>query len=208
MKVLAINGSPHEKGCTYTALKLAAEELEKEGINTEIVHVGHAPLRGCKGCGACFKMDDPKCIFGEDIVNVCIEKSKSADGLIIGSPVHFSGIAGTMKCFLDRFFFAGGTARLQYKAGMSLVSLRRSGGVAAFQQLNNYLTFAKMAIPASQYWNVIHGTSPEETMRDAEGVQIMRVAGRNMAWLLKLIKNGAAIPPPAAEPRERTNFIR
>lgn len=208
MKILAINGSPHAKGSTYTALKLAAEELEKEGIEVEIVHIGLEPIRGCDGCGACVKMADPKCIFGDDIVNVCIERSKTADGLIIGSPVHFSGIAGSMKCFLDRFFYAGGTARLQYKAGMALAALRRSGGVATFQQLNNYLTFAKMAIPASQYWNVIHGTTPEEVMKDAEGVQIMRTAGRNMAWLMKLIKNGAAIARPAQEPRERTNFIR
>lgn len=208
MKVLAINGSPHEKGCTYNAIKLAAGELEKEGIAVEIVHIPDQALRGCNGCGACFKMEDPKCVFDGDVVNECIARSKTADGLILGSPVHFSGIAGPMKCFLDRFFYAGGSARLQYKAGMSLVSLRRSGGVAAFQQLNNYLTFANMAIPASQYWNVIHGTTPVEAMQDAEGVQIMRQAGRNMAWLLKLIKNGGAVPRPAPEKRERTNFIR
>jgi multimeric flavodoxin WrbA len=208
MKVLAINGSPHEKGCVYNAIKLAAAELEKEGIEVEIAHIGDKPVQGCTGCGACLKMADPKCVFGDDPVNACIEKSKTADGLIIGSPVHFSGIAGSMKCFLDRFFFAGGAGRLQYKAGMSLVSLRRSGGVATFQQLNNYLTFANMAIPASQYWNVIHGTSPEEIMKDAEGVQIMRVAGRNMAWLMKLIQNGGAVARPMPEKRERTNFIR
>jgi multimeric flavodoxin WrbA len=207
LKVLAINGSPHKEGCTYTAIRLMADELEKQNIEVEIIHVGTKPIRGCTACNACFKMDDRKCIFDDDIVNECIAKSKEVDGIIIGSPVYYSGIAGGMKSFLDRFFYAG--AHLQYKVGAAVASLRRSGGVDTFHQLNNYLNLAKVVITPSHYWNVIHGSNAAEVMQDKEGVQIMKNLGQNMAWLLKSLDNSKKqIPLPQKEQRVWTNFIR
>lgn len=207
MRVLAINGSPHEKGCTYTALQIAAKELENQGIGVEIVHIGTEPIRGCIGCNQCRKMKIASCAFNDDIVNQVIEKSRSVEGLILGSPVHFSGIAGSFKCFLDRFFFARALERVEYKVGMSIVTLRRSGGTAAFDQLNHYLTYANMVVPASHYWNVVHGTKAEEVYEDKEGVQIIRMAARNMAWLMKTIEGGG-VARPEKEERVWTNFIR
>ncbi|HEX2927014.1 MAG TPA: flavodoxin family protein, partial [Ruminiclostridium sp.] len=137
---LAINGSPHKNGCTYTAIKLMADQLEKEGIEVEILHVGNQIIRGCTACNSCSRSTDRKCVFNDDIVNEVIEKTKEIDGIIIGSPVYYSGIAGTMKSFMDRLFYSG--AHLQYKVGTALVSLRRSGGVDAFHQMNNYFNLA------------------------------------------------------------------
>ncbi len=208
MKVLAINGSPHAKGSTFTAINFVADELKKENVEVEIVHIGAKPIQGCTACRSCLKMDDPRCIFADDAVNECIEKSKSVDGIIFGTPVYFAGIAGSMKCFLDRFFYAGGRDRMQYKVGLGLVALRRSGGVTAFQQLNIFMEFANMMIVGSQYWNVIHGMSAEEVVRDEEGAQIMRTAGKNMAWLMKSVAAGKHISLPEKEPRTATNFIR
>lgn len=206
MKVLAINGSPHANGGTYTAIKLMADELEKQNIEVEIVHVGNKLIRGCTACNACSKMTERKCIY-DDIVNECIEKTKTVDGIILGSPVYYSGIAGTMKSFLDRFFYSG--AHLQYKVGAAVVSLRRSGGVDAFHQLNNYLNLANVVITPSHYWNVIHGSSEQAVMQDAEGVQIMESLGQKMAWLLNSIEHSKNdIPLPQTEKRVWTNFIR
>ncbi len=208
MKVLAINGSPRREGTTYGAIKLVTTELSKHKIDSEIVHIGNGQVRGCIACGICIKSEDKKCAFNDDIVNELIEKSKSADGLIIASPVHFSGVAGAMKCVLDRFFYAGGKDRLAYKVGLSLVTLRRSGGVAAFQQLNNYLSYASMVVVSSHYWNVIHGINKDEILKDYEGVQIMKKAGENMVWLLKKLNRKDNIITPNLEPPVRTNFVR
>lgn len=206
MKVLAINGSPNKEGCTYTAIRIMADELEKQGIEVEIVHVGNKVIRGCTACNACSRMEESKCIF-DDIVNECIEKTKEVDGIIIGSPVHYSGIAGSMKSFLDRFFYAG--AHLQYKVGAAVASLRRSGGVDTFHQLNNYLNLANVVITPSHYWNVIHGSNAQEVMKDEEGVQIMKTLGQKMAWLMKSIDNSKdEIPLPQIDERVWTNFIR
>lgn len=207
MRVLAINGSPNEKGCCYTALGIIAEELKKEAIDTQIFHIGTKPIGGCVACRLCAKKDPVECVY-DDVVNKAIALSKEADGFIFASPVHFSGIAGNMKSFMDRFFFAGGPQRLAYKAGMSIVSVRRSGGSATFDQLNHYLHYSKMIIPSSQYWNIIHGhTNPADVHEDKEGVQIMQVAARNLAWAMKLIAEGK-IAPPVAEAPLRTNFVR
>ncbi len=205
MKVMAINGSPHKNGCTYTAIKLMAEQLEKENIEVEIIHVGNKIIRGCTDCRAC--AETRNCVFSNDVVNECIEKTKEIDGIIIGSPVYYSGIAGTMKSFLDRFFFAG--ANLQYKVGTALVSLRRSGGVDAFHQLNNYFNLANVITTPSHYWNVIHGSKPEEVMQDREGVQIMQTLGQKMAWLMKSLEHSRnEVSLPQLEQRVWTNFIR
>lgn len=208
MKVLLINGSPRAKGCTYTALCEIARELEKDNIETEIFHVGSKPIRGCMACGGCSKNDSSKCVFDDDTVNIALEKAKEADGFIFGSPVHYAAASGQITSFLDRFFYAG--SGFQYKPGAAIVSCRRGGATAAFEQLNKYFTIANMPIVSSQYWNMVHGNTPEEVQQDLEGMQIMRTLGKNMSWLLKCIEAGknAGVPLPEKEPRLVTNFIR
>ena len=208
MKVLLINGSPRAKGCTYTALSEVAKELEKENIETEIFHVGNKPIRGCTACGACSRNNSGKCIFDDDTVNIALEKVKEVDAFVFGSPVHYAAASGQITSFLDRFFYAG--EGFQYKPGAAVVSCRRGGATAAFDQLNKYFTIANMPIVSSQYWNMVHGNTPEEVKQDLEGMQTMRTLGKNMAWLLKSIKAGkaAGIKLPEKEPRAVTNFIR
>jgi multimeric flavodoxin WrbA len=208
MKVLMINGSPHEKGCTYTALCEIAGELENEGIETEIFHLGKKPIRGCTGCGHCHKTKSGKCVFDDDSVNIALEKAKSADGFIFGSPVHYAAASGMITSFLDRFFYAGNV--FEYKPGAAVVSCRRGGATAAFDQLNKYFTISSMPVVSSQYWNMVHGNTPQEVRQDLEGLQIMRVLGRNMAWLLKSIDAGkkSGIALPVKEEHVATNFIR
>ncbi|HOQ10549.1 MAG TPA: flavodoxin family protein [Syntrophomonadaceae bacterium] len=211
MKVVAFNGSPRKEGNTYQAIKIVTDELEKAGIDTEIIQVGHKAIRGCIDCGKCKENLNEKCSFTKDDVNEWIQKIKNADGVIFGSPVYYAGLNGTMKAFLDRAFYVananGGLFR--HKVGAAVVALRRSGGVTTFDQLNHYLAFSEMLIPSANYWNVIHGTLPGEALQDEEGVQIMRVLGKNMAWLLKLVQNGrGVVEEPAMEAKTRTNFIR
>ncbi len=211
MKVVAFNGSPRKEGNTYQAIKIVTGELEKAGIETEIIHVGHKAIRGCIACGKCIENRDEKCSFTGDDVNEWIQKIKSADGVIFGSPVYYAGVNGTMKAFLDRAFYVananGGLFR--HKVGAAVVALRRSGGVSTFDQLNHYLAFSEMLIPSANYWNVIHGTLPGEALQDEEGLQIMRVLGKNMAWLLKLVEKGrGVVEEPAMEPKTKMNFIR
>lgn len=208
MKVLLINGSPKANGCTYTALSEVAYALEKQSIETEIFHVGNKPIRGCMACGACFKTGNGLCVFNDDPVNVALEKVKGADALIVGSPVHYAGASGQITSFLDRFFYAG--KGFENKLGAAIVSCRRGGSTAAFEQLNKYFTISNMPIVSSQYWNMVHGNTPEEVKQDLEGMQTMRTLGNNMAWLLKSIQAGreAGVSLPENEPRVRTNFIR
>ena len=210
MKVVAFNGSPNKEGNTWHALKMVTAELEKEGIGTEIVHVGNKVIRGCIACGQCAKNRDEQCVLPGDEVNGWIQKMKQADGIILGSPVHYSAIGGTMKSFLDRAFFVTGVndGMLRHKVGASVVAVRRSGGLPTFDQLNNFLNYAEMLLPTSNYWNVIHGRNPGEVTQDSEGVQIMRVLGKNMAWLLKLVEHGkGAITPPEREAKTFFSFI-
>ena len=211
MKVVAINGSPKKEGNTYIGINLAAEELKKEGIEVEIIHVGNKVIRGCTACGGCSKNKNEKCIFDDDIVNESIQKMKNADGIILASPVHYSAIAGTMKSFLDRVFFVSGAngGMFRHKTGVSIAAVRRSGGLPTFNQLNNYIHYSEMIMPNSNYWNVIHGGAPGEALKDDEGIQIMRILGKNMAWLIKLINKGIIeIPAPEREEKIKTNFIR
>ncbi|WP_160673190.1 flavodoxin family protein [Clostridium sp. C8-1-8] len=208
MKVLLINGSPKAQGCTFTALSEVAKELNKANIETEIFHVGNKPIRGCMACGGCYKTDGT-CVFNDDTVNIALEKAKEADGFIFGSPVHYAAASGQITAFLDRFFYAGDG--FQYKPGASVVSCRRGGSTAAFEQLNKYFTIANMPVVSSQYWNMVHGNTPEEVKQDLEGMQTMRTLGKNMAWLLKCIQAGkeAGISlPEKEEERAVTNFIR
>ncbi|MBU3106996.1 flavodoxin family protein [Clostridium gasigenes] len=211
MKVIAFNGSPTKEGNTYHGIKIVIEELEKEGIETEIIHVGNKTIRGCIACGYCIKNKNRKCAITTDPVNDWIEKMKDADGIIFGSPVHYSAIAGTMKAFLDRAFRVAeaNDSMLRHKVGVAVVAVRRAGGIPAFDQLNNYINHSEMLIPTSNYWNVINGRLPGEVMQDEEGIQIMRILGKNMAWLMKLVKNGQGIiNKPEREEKMFTNFIR
>lgn len=208
MKVLLINGSPKASGCTYTALCEVAKELEKENIQTEIFHVGNKPIRGCMACGSCSKDNSGKCIFDDDTVNIALEKAKKADGFIFGSPVHYASASGMITSFLDRFFYAGNV--FQNKPGAAIVSCRRGGATAALDQLNKYFTISNMPVVSSQYWNMVHGNTPEEVKQDLEGMQTMRTLGKNMVWLLKSIQAGkeAGVKVPEKESKVRTNFIR
>lgn len=211
MKVVAFNGSPNKEGNTWHALKIVTAELEQAGIEAEIVHVGNKVIRGCIACGGCFKNKDEKCVLPGDEVNDWIQKMKEAQGIILGSPVHFSAVAGTMKSFLDRAFYVTSVngGMLRHKVGAAVVAVRRSGGLPTFDQLNNFLNYAEMLLPTSNYWNVIHGRSPGEVIQDTEGVQIMRVLGKNMTWLMKLVEGGkGTITPPEREAKTYMHFIR
>lgn len=211
MKVVAINGSPKKEGNTYHALKIVLDELEHEGISSEIIHIGNKKITGCLACGKCAKNKDEKCIQTKDPVNDIIAKMKDASGILLGSPVYYASINGSMKSFLDRAFYVSGAnaGLFRHKVGASVAAVRRSGGLPAFNALNNYLLYAEMLIPASNYWNVIHGARPGEVLQDQEGIQIMQVLGRNMAWLMKLVEHGKdAIPPPEPTKKKYMNFIR
>jgi multimeric flavodoxin WrbA len=204
MKVVAFNGSPNNDGVIQNALELMCAELENEGIKTEIVQAGRENIGGCIDCRECKELG--KCIF-EDIVNVSAEKIKSADGIIIGSPVYYGNIAGNFKCFLDRLFFSG--LRLDYKAASAIVSCRRSGGINSFHQLNNYFNLSGAFIAPSVYWGVVHGNNKKELLEDEEGIYTAKNSARSMAWLIKALASAKKeIPLPAVDPRPRTNFIR
>jgi multimeric flavodoxin WrbA len=205
MKVIAFNGSPHHDGVVARGISVIAGELQKGGIETEVIQVGTEIIRGCVDCRKC--RETGKCVFNDDIVNQCRDKVLEASGIILGTPVYYGGIAGTFKSFLDRLFFPG--QDLSYKAGASVVSLRRSGGIAVFQAINSYFNLAQMIITPGVYWDVIHGNNAEEVLEDEEGLQIMEIQGRNMAWLIKTLAAGkkeVPLPPPIAG-RKRTNFI-
>jgi len=202
MKVLLVNGSTNRGGCTFTALSEVAGELEKNGVETEFFQIGTSPVRGCTACGQCRKLG--KCAFDEDICNALGAKILAADGVVIGSPVYFSGPNGALCAVLDRVFYSL-MGKFRYKPAACVVSCRRGGASAAFDRLNKYFTIAQMPVVSSQYWNAVHGFKPDDVRRDLEGLQIMRTLGSNMAWLLKSIKAGD--PPPEAEAkRMMTNF--
>ena len=205
MKALLINGSPHANGCTFTALSIVAEELQKNGIETEIVHIGNKDIRGCIACGKCAELG--RCVFN-DMVNEVAPKFEQADGLVVGSPVYYAGPNGTLTNLLDRLFFSTPFDK-RMKVGAAVVSARRGGTTAAFDRLNKYFTISEMPIVSSRYWNMVHGHSAEDVMKDEEGCQIMRVLGRNMAFLIRAIaaereRNGL----PEKEVTKYTNFIR
>lgn len=207
MKVLLINGSPNIHGCTYTALEEIAGTLEKEQISAEIFHIGNKPIRGCMDCGVCYKFPG-KCAYDDDTVNKALELAKGADGFIFGAPVHYASASGAISSFLDRFFYSG--TGFSYKPGAAVVSCRRAGSTASLDQLNKYFTISNMPVVSSQYWNMVHGNTPEEVRQDLEGMQVMRNLGKNMAWLLKCIEAGKNTGVPLPQPEERvfTNFIR
>ena len=206
MKVLLINGSPHEKGCTFTALSEVEKVLKAAGVETQWVWIGKQPVAGCTACLSCRKTG--RCIV-DDPVNSIVDQLDEIDGLVVGSPVYYAGAAGQLCAFLDRLFYTA-SSKMAGKLGAAVVSCRRGGATAAFDRLNKYFTICNMAVIGSQYWNQIHGNTPEEALQDAEGLQTMRTLGRNMAWLLRCIEQGrqSGITPPEKESPLRTNFIR
>ena len=205
MKVLLINGSPHSHGCTATALNEVAKTLNENGVETELIQVGHLDVRGCIACGQCRKLGH--CVFN-DIVCEVGEKFKEADGIVVGSPVYYASANGTLTSFLDRLFYSSNYDKCM-KVGAAVVSARRGGNTATFDQLNKYFTISSMPVVSSQYWNQVHGNTAEEVVQDLEGMQIMRTLGRNMAFLIKSIRLGKEqFGLPEKEPRVGTNFIR
>lgn len=208
MKVIAINGSPRKDGNTATALKIMSEELGKENIDVEIIHVGSENIRGCNGCFYCAVSENNQCVIKDDPVNEIALKMREADGLILGSPTYYAGISGTMKCFLDRVFFSS-SQYFKYKVGTSVAVVRRAGGVDVTHQLDNFLNLSEMITPPSQYWMIGYGREKGEILQDSEGVQTLRKNARAMAWLLKVVAAGKeSVPLPEDEPRVMTNFIR
>ena len=206
MKVLLINGSPHEKGCTYTALTAVARTLEENGVETQILSIGREDIRGCVACGGC--RGGKGCVFG-GIVNEIAELAKTADGFVFGSPVYYASPNGSLYSLMDRLFYSA-SANFRHKPAAAVVSARRAGTTTALHDIENYFTITEMPIVASSYWNMVHGTSAEQVAEDREGLQVMRNLGRNMAWLLKCMEAGkqAGISVPENEYGERTNFIR
>lgn len=204
MKVLLINGSPNAKGCTFTALTEVQKTLNEEKIETEIIHVGHKDIRGCIGCQKC--KTTGKCVFN-DIVNETAAKFAECDGIIVGSPVYYASANGTLVSFLDRLFYSTDFDKTM-KVGAAVVSARRAGTTATFDELNKYFTISNMPIVSSQYWNMVHGYTPEDVYKDKEGCQIMRTLGKNMAFLIKSIDLGKEkYGLPEKEERIYTSFF-
>ncbi len=206
MKVILVNGSPNSKGCTYTALKEVENSLNKNGIETQIFWLGNKPVAGCIGCGNCLQTG--RC-FIEDKVNMFLEKVPDTDGFIFGTPVHFAASSGMLSSFMDRVFY-GRRKLFSNKVAAAVASCRRGGATATLDEINKYFGISNMPIVSSQYWNMVHGTKPEEVKKDEEGMQTMRTLGNNMAWLLKSIEAGkkVGIELPKNEPIVTTNFIK
>ncbi len=207
MKVLMINGSAHANGTTSAALKIIADELKAQGVDSEIVCLGTAAVHTCMGCGACQK--NGKCVFDDDPVNAIGEKVKEADGYIFAAPVHYASPSGAIIALMDRLFYAYGKY-LRFKPAASVVAARRAGTTASYDVLNKYIGINNMLAVPSTYWNNIHGSNAEEALQDEEGVTIMRAIASNMVWLLKLLDNakGTELEKPVIIPKAKTNFIR
>ena len=205
MKVLMINGSPHAKGSTYTALHEMEKVFNAQGIETEIVQVGNQAVRGCVACGACVRKG--KCVF-DDVVNELAEKFEVCQGLVVGSPVYYASANATLVAVLDRLFYSSHFDKTM-KVGAAVASARRGGLTATFDELNKYFTISGMPIASGQYWNGIHGNSADEAAKDAEGLQMMRTLASNMSFLMKSIELGQkAFGLPIKEDKVNTNFIR
>lgn len=207
MKVILVNGGPHQDGCTNVALEEVEKTLKNNGIETEMIWLGNQPIAGCIGCNYCLNHNN-RC-FIDDCVNAFLDMAKEADGFVFGSPVHFAAASGALTSFLDRVFYGRGNL-FEGKVYASVVSCRRGGASAAFDQLNKYALISNMYVVGSSYWNQIHGTNKEEAKQDLEGLQTMRNLGENITYLLKCIecakKNG--IDKPVYEKKIKTNFIR
>lgn len=205
MKVLLINGSPHAKGSTYTALHEMEKVFEQSGIETEMLHIGNQAIRGCVACGSCAK--NGKCVF-DDGVNEAAVKFEECDGLVVGSPVYYASANATLVAFLDRLFYSTHFDKTM-KVGAAVASARRGGLTATFDELNKYFTISGMPVASGQYWNGIHGNNAKQALQDGEGLQMMRTLARNMSFLMKSIELGKEkYGLPEKESRVSTNFIR
>lgn len=210
MKVILVNGSPHIGGCTAAALNEVAGVLNKEGIDTEVFWLGTKAQSGCIACGSC--RETGKCAVNET-ANVFKSKAKDADGFIFGSPVHYAAITGALSSFMSCAFYSESSSRgdaFYLKPAAAILSARRAGTTAAFDQINKFFTISQMPVVSSRYWNMVHGTKAEDILQDEEGLQIMRTLGRNMAYLLKCLESGrnSGVALPETEKPVRTNFIR
>lgn len=211
MKVLLVNGSPNQNGCTYTALSEIQNTLKEENIDSEIFSIGKRAIGGCIACNKCKELC--KCVF-EDKVNEFTALAQEADGFIFGSPVYYSGINGSLMSFMDRVFFSSAKQNpkpFALKPAAAVVSARRAGTSSSIDQINKYFMIQQMPIVSSRYWNMVHGNTPEQVLQDKEGMQIMRILARNMAWMLKLIEAGKKSGVPLPKQEEEiffTNFIR
>ena len=206
MKVLLINGSPKEKGNTAFALEQMAEVFAEQGIETEMIHVGNQLIKGCQGCGTCYKLG--KCVI-DDMVNETALKLADADGMVVGSPVYYASPNGTLLSFLDRLFYSTGKINKRMKVGASVVCARRGGTTASMDVLNKYFTISEMPLASSTYWNIIHGAKPGDAQQDAEGIRTVRNLARNMAYMMKAFAIARdAVALPENEPKVFTNFIR
>lgn len=207
MKVLLLNGSANAKGCTYTALAEAERILREEGIETEIVQLGGAPVRDCIGCGGCAGGNG--CVFRDDMVNEIVAKAKECDGFIFGTPVYYAHPSGRILSYLDRMFYSGKKA-FAHKPAFAIASARRAGTTASLDVVHKYFTISEMPVASSSYWTMVHGNTPEEVMQDLEGLQTVRNGARNLAWLVKCIAlaKEQGVNPPVTEAGARTNFIR
>ncbi len=204
LKVLMVNGSPHEKGSSYRALVEMQKVFAEKGIDSEIFWVGVKPVGGCVACNGCLKTK--RCVF-QDRVNEFLEKCESADGFVFATPVHYAGMSGNLKGFMDRAFY-GKHSLFRLKPACAVASARRMGTTSALDDINKYFTIAEMPIVSSSYWNAVHGRNAEETEQDGEGLQTMRNLASNMAWLMECIKKAGLEPPQAETPVVKTNFIR
>ncbi|MCI8309691.1 MAG: flavodoxin family protein [Clostridia bacterium] len=210
MKVLLVNGGPHKEECTYTALMEISKILNEEGIETEIFWIKNEPISGCIACKICAKKGE--CVFN-DVVNEFVKKAENADGFVFGTPVHYASASGAITSFMDRVFYSascsGKKSFFRYKPAAAICSARRAGTTATYDQLNKYFGINEMPIISSRYWNMVHGTSPEEVRQDKEGMQIMRILARNMSYYLKCIEAGKklGVNLPKNEDIEYTNFI-
>lgn len=202
--VLLINGSPHEAGCTRTALEEVAGALERHGLATRFFNLGTGPVHGCTACGACTELK--RCALEGDACNELLDLMQQADAVVIGSPVYYAGPNGALCALLDRVFFAS-QGSLAHKPAAAVVNCRRGGASAAFDRLNKYFTINRMPVVSSQYWNSTHGFTPDQVRQDAEGLQTMRTLGDNLAWLLLSLEK-AGLEPPLPEPWTPTHFIR
>lgn len=209
MKVLLVNGSPHEFGCTYTALSEIAAQLSKNGVDSEILWLGTEPIHSCHACGGCYKAGKTSCVFKGDAVEKAQNIMDGCDGIIVGSPVHYAGASGQITSFMGRFFYSY-SSKLEGKPGAAIVSCRRGGASAAFESLNKFFQICNMPLVSSQYWNQVHGSNPDEVRADLEGMQTMRALADNMAWMIKSIEAGkaAGVAYPEREKKVRTSFIR
>lgn len=208
MKVVLVNGSPNANGCTYTGLRIIKERLAEHSVDSEIFQVGKKPIVGCTACRTCKQPGHTgRCVFDNDMVNAVGQALREADGIILGSAVHFASATGAATSFFDRLFYSLNTEDKRLKFGACIVSCRRGGSSSTFDQLNKYFTISQMPVVSSCYWNGIHGYTPEDVYADEEGVRILKTLADNMAYLIQC-KRQSNVKLPDELPVVRTNFIR